>query len=237
MQLFGILTAIAMIALGFLKRDAETLGFFDLHALSIILVGSFGAILLGSKPADFVRTIKALAEFIPGLGNFAKTSARMEQERKELETLWLAGKRAQAAELASSSSSETTTKMILEQVIGRSPEALTENRFTAACHEVMDIMDAPVRNWELMSKLGPSFGIVGTITGMVQIFRQFGTGDSNIGTSMSLALLATLYGISFGAAICGPIATFLGRLMDERIQVIERCALTTKQLISVDKGH
>lgn len=235
MQLLGILTAALVIFVGFMEREQEALSFFDLHALFIILVGSFGAVLLGSKPRDFLRTLLSLREFLPFASRFAKETQAMEAERKEFEALWLAGQRAQAVSLAEGSSLNST-KMALEQVMKRSPEAYTENRFTAEAHQVTDDLECSVRNWELMSKLGPSFGIVGTITGMVQIFQEFGKQDANLGASMSLALLATLYGIAFGAAIAGPIGTFLGRIVEERIQTIERCALTTRQLISLDKG-
>lgn len=234
MQLLGIATAIIVIIVGFMERKQNQLSFFDGHALFIILVGSLGAVLLASRPRDFIRTLTSLRELIPFLDRFSRQTRAIEDERKHIEDLWLQGNRAQATQLASESV-HPTTQMAVQQVLQKSSEAYTENRFTSLIHQTMDDMECTVRNWELMSKLGPSFGIVGTITGMVQIFQEFGSQDANLGASMSLALLATLYGIAFGAGIAGPIGAFLARILDERIQAIERCALTTRQLIGLTK--
>ena len=93
-------------------------------------------------------------------------------------------------------------------------------------------MQPAVGNWELLSKLAPSFGMVGTITGMIQLFRNMGADSMNIGSAISLALLATLYGVAFGAGVAGPIGHFLRSLLDERLGVLERCEQSVAELIA-----
>src|SRR5205085_9727659 len=88
------------------------------------------------------------------------------------------------------------------------------------------------QNWEMLSKLGPAFGMVGTITGMVSLFRNMSSENLNIGASMSLALLATLYGVAFGAGIAGPVAHFLNGLLDERLGLIERCEMSVNEIVA-----
>jgi chemotaxis protein MotA len=83
----------------------------------------------------------------------------------------------------------------------------------------------------MLSKLGPAFGMVGTITGMVQMFRNMSADNLNIGASMSLALLATLYGVTFGAGIAGPVGHFLNGLLDDRLGALERCEKTVNELV------
>ena len=73
--------------------------------------------------------------------------------------------------------------------------------------------------------------MVGTITGMIQLFRNMGSDDLNIGSAMSLALVATLYGVAFGAGVAGPIGHYLRGLLDERLGVLERCKQTVLELV------
>jgi chemotaxis protein MotA len=85
----------------------------------------------------------------------------------------------------------------------------------------------------MLSKLAPSFGMVGTITGMIQLFRNMNSDNLNIGSSMSLALLATLYGVAFGAGIAGPVGHFLNNLLDERLGFLERCEKSANELVAL----
>lgn len=230
MQILGLAFILAVVAFGFLHHSASTISYFDPQAMLIIVCGSIGATLLGSKPRDFIRTFSALREFIPFIGRFGEQTTLMEDERHQLEELWVQGRRAEAVALAEGSKLPTTREM-LQQVAGRASEAHTENRFTALTHVAVDQFEASINNWEMMAKLGPSFGMVGTITGMVKLFKSFSAGNADLGSSMSLALLATLYGITFGAGIAGPISNYLSKLMYERINVISRCEKTTRQLV------
>ncbi|HYX32886.1 MAG TPA: MotA/TolQ/ExbB proton channel family protein [Oligoflexus sp.] len=232
MQIIGLALTIAVIAFGFMNKPQSQISFFDPHALGIIIMGVVGAVLLGSKPRDFVKTFVVLREFLPFVGRYDRLTNKMEEERRKLEKLWIQGKRADAIALAENSSLATTREM-LQQIAARASVALSENRFTAFVHEVVDEHETSIANWEMMAKLGPSFGMVGTITGMIQLFKSFASGSSDLGAAMSLALLATLYGIAFGAGIAGPIANFIQRLMNDRISVIERCEKTTRQLVSM----
>lgn len=232
MQILGLFSIFAVVAYGFMAKPLAEISYFDPHALLIIAVGAMGSTLLGSKPRDFLQTFAALGEFLPFLGRYGRKTEAMERERIQLEELWIEGRRSEAISLAEKSELATTQEMV-KQVAGRASQALTENRFTALTHAAVDQFEAPISNWEMMAKLGPSFGMVGTITGMVQLFKNFTAGNSDLGSSMSLALLATLYGIAFGAGVAGPIANFLNKLMCERVNVIARCEKTTRQLVSM----
>jgi flagellar motor component MotA len=55
---------------------------------------------------------------------------------------------------------------------------------------------------------------------------------TNMGASISLALLATLYGMAFGAGVAGPIGHLLRGYLDERLGALERCEHTVAELIA-----
>ena len=67
---------------------------------------------------------------------------------------------------------------------------------------------------------------------MIQLFRHMNADNLNMGSAMSLALLATLYGVAFGAGIAGPIGHYLNGLLDERLGVLERGEKSVNELVS-----
>jgi len=80
-----------------------------------------------------------------------------------------------------------------------------------------------------MSASCPAFA-VGTITGMIQLFRNMSADNLNIGAAMSLALLATLYGVAFGAGAPGPSATSSTRCSTSA-RLFERCETCVNELV------
>jgi chemotaxis protein MotA len=88
----------------------------------------------------------------------------------------------------------------------------------------------------MVARLGPSFGIVGTVAGMVTLFRNMADRSGNLGGAMALALLATLYGILLGTAIGGPMSARLNNRLNRRIGLIDLLERQTAALIDEDSG-
>jgi chemotaxis protein MotA len=173
-----------------------------------------------------------LGELVPGVRQFAKGTARMETDRAQLCDLWREGKRNAAVAHAEQSQSPAVKRM-LELIMSRSPEASSAKVFLELRHQEIAHWQPAVHNWEMLSKLGPSFGMVGTITGMITLFKNMSGDNLNIGAAMSLALLATLYGVAFGAGLAGPISHFLNGLLDERIGCLERCEKSVNEIVAL----
>lgn len=230
MQILGLALLLFVVWYGFGERDTTTISAFDPHALVMVLGGSAAAILVSSKAVTALRTLGALRELIPGLGRMSAESERIEADRAKLAELWLDGRRAQAAELAERSEFPVIGRM-LHLVLDRAPAESTRAAFTELEHAALSRWQPAVGNWELLSKLAPSFGMVGTITGMIQMFRTMGE-STNMGAAISLALLATLYGVAFGAGVAGPVGHYLRVLLDERLGALERCEKTVHELVA-----
>lgn len=230
MQLLGIAVLAFIVWFGFAERDAtHAVSAFDIHALVMVVVGSSSAVLLSSSARNALRTLLALKELVPGLRSFHATTEAMEKERDELCALWKSGQRSAAVAL-SEKSDFPSTKRTLELLLQRAPETSSSKVFTELRHLELSAWQPAVSNWEMLSKLGPAFGMVGTITGMIQLFRNMSSENLNIGAAMSLALLATLYGVAFGAGIAGPIGHFWNGLLDERLGLLERCEKSVNEL-------
>ena len=230
MQLIGLLLLGFVIWFGFSERDGQVISAFDFHAFVMVLGGSLSAVLSSSSASTSLRTFTALRETLPGLGVLQAGTDAVESDRSQLVELWSDGRRAQAVQLAEASPNPAISRMI-ELVLSRAPEETIRSVFTEIRHAEVSRWQPAIANWELLAKIAPSFGMVGTITGMIQLFRTLGE-DTNMGAAISLALLATLYGVAFGAGVAGPIGHFLRNLLDERIGVYERCEQSVSDLIA-----
>ncbi len=231
MQIIGLPLLAFVIWFGFADRDASQISAFDLHAAIVVLVGSTAAILTCSSRLTAFRTLSCIRELIPSLGTLQPQTESIEKQRQELTELWSAGQRAQAVAYAEKSEYPVISQMI-QLVLRRSPRAAAQSAFLEISHTEMSRWQPAISNWELLAKLGPSFGMVGTITGMIKMFQNMGSDNLNLGAAMSLALLATLYGVAFGAGVAGPIGHYLRGLLDERLGVVERCEQSVAELIA-----
>lgn len=231
MQILGLALLVYVVWYGFAERDHTTISAFDPHALIMVLGGSLAAVLVSSTAGTTLRTFVCLTELIPGAGVLSRKNGVLEAERVKLAELWLEGKRAQAVELAERSEFPAVSRM-LELVLQRAPDEAVRSAFTEIRHAELSRWQPAVSNWELLAKLGPSFGMVGTITGMIQLFKGMGEDDLNIGAALSLALLATLYGVAFGAGVAGPVGHYLRGHLDERLGAIDRCEQSVSDLVA-----
>lgn len=231
MQILGLLLLLAVVRYGFVDRTDTTISAFDSHAFIMVMGGSFAAIMVSSSTRNTFRTLACLRETVPGLGVLGRDTQALEAERTQLVELWLDGRRAQAVELAERSRFDAMRRM-LDLVLQRAPEETVRSAFTELRHAELSRWQPAVSNWEVLAKLAPSFGMVGTITGMIQLFKGMGESDTNIGAALSLALLATLYGVAFGAGVAGPLGHFLRVHLDERMGVLERCEQSVTDLVA-----
>lgn len=234
MQIVGLALLMFVVWYGFADRGHTTISAFDQHAFVMVLGGSFAAVMVSSSATTTLRTFACLREILPGVGVLQRGTNALEAERAQLTGLWLEGRRAQAVELAERSAYPSITRM-LDLVLNRAPEEATRAAFTELKHAEITRWQPAISNWELLAKLAPSFGMVGTITGMIQMFRTLGE-DTNMGAAISLALLATLYGVAFGAGVAGPIGHYLRTLLDERMGAIERCEASVSDLVARGRG-
>lgn len=229
MQLIGLALLVAVVFYGFAERDMTTVSAFDLHAFVVVIGGSATAILTASSPLTSLRTLTALRELVPGAGVMTKGTQAIESARQEFATLWRDGRRAQAVSFAESSALEPIRQM-LKLVLARASDKRIETVFMELRHAEVARYQPGTANWELLTRLGPSFGMVGTVTGMIQLFRTMGAENTNIGAAISMALVATLYGIGFGAGVAGPIGHYLRGLLDARLGALDRCRQTVIEL-------
>lgn len=72
-----------------------------------------------------------------------------------------------------------------------------------------------------MAKFSPAFGMVGTLIGLIVMFKNMGSDLSAIGPAMAVAMMTTFYGLLFAYLIFLPIAIKIERRIDERALLMQ----------------
>lgn len=235
MQLPGLALLLFVVWFGFQERSSTTISALDFHAFVMVLGGSLSAIMIMSSTRTTLRTFGALREILPGLGTIGPGTEALEAERQQLTRLWREGRRAQAVEMAERSRFAAIGQM-LQLMLCRAPDEAVRATFTELRHDELSRWQPAISNWEMLARLAPSFGMVGTITGMIRLFQHMGEDSTSLGSALSLALLATLYGVAFGAGVAGPIGHYLRNHLDERLGAVERCGQSVNELVA-RSGH
>ncbi|HCC33657.1 MAG TPA: motility protein A [Clostridiales bacterium] len=87
--------------------------------------------------------------------------------------------------------------------------------------------------FETMGNFAPSFGLVGTLIGLIKMLRVMDD-PSAIGPGMSVALLTTFYGALFAFLICLPLAGKLKVCHEEEWQAKQ---IMIEGLLAIQAGH
>jgi chemotaxis protein MotA len=91
-----------------------------------------------------------------------------------------------------------------------------------------------------LAKYPPAFGLVGTVLGLVNLMRSLnGTADaSRLGTDMSIALVATMYGLLVANFLVSPLAEFIMKKVEEEEEyadlALEAISLVADQASTIE---
>ena len=87
--------------------------------------------------------------------------------------------------------------------------------------------------WENLGAMGPAWGMIGTLIGLVNMLQDMND-PSSIGPSMAVALITTLYGSILANWICAPVATKLKSKNAEEMMMKE---IEIEGLLSIQAGE
>ena len=234
--LLGLLTLIMVGFVALSERSAAKLGFLDPHAAFVVFGGVIGSLLLAIDRRALWRMLQSLRELLPSTSTLSREQIQTAKGLEDMRGAWREGRRATILEMADRGSTlelRVAADALLRQLSG----ATLDERFAQLRSDYMHRYGAVIEGWEMVSRLAPSFGMVGTVTGMVQLFRNMAENSSNLGGSMAMALLATLYGITTGAAIGGPMSSRVNNQLNDRLTQLELLEKTVAGLVSESRAQ
>lgn len=196
--------------------DASTLMiFFDPVALAIVGGGTLLATAARGPLGDTINAIRALPVLVRRPFDFGPARAEL----------------ARAERVAHATSLLAVDPQLLKDPdVARGVEAVVDGATPDQVESLLDRLreerserHAVVQDfWAAAAEAAPAMGMVGTLVGLVRMFRLMDD-PATIGGAMAIALLATLYGALFANLVAAPIAARLRRLA--RAEENERRAL------------
>lgn len=185
-------------------------------------------------------TADSFQDFMEGLNSFTRAF-----KRQEMSVYSFAGKILELSDTArregllsleqeaQTIENEFLKKGIMLIVDGSAPELVKDIMEAEMLHRE-DKNKRNIRFWQDLGAYGPSWGMVGTLLGLINMLRSMGTDANAIGSGMSLALITTLYGSLLANWICIPLARKLEKSSDEELLIMEVC---TEGVLSIQAGE
>ena len=230
-SLVGIIVGVVMVILGIMTSGGiNTIGnFLDVPSFFITFGGSLSAVLTAGKIADFtggLQSIKlAFQEKVLDPGQVIHSIIDLSNIARKEGLLAL-------EEAASGIEDEFLKKGIMLVVDGTDPDlvrGILETDLTC----VEDRHKKTISFWEKWGEMGPAWGMIGTLIGLVNRLNDM-SDASSIGPSMATALITTLYGSLIANWLCGPIAN---KLKDNNAREVMMKEVTIEGLLSIQAGE
>lgn len=105
----------------------------------------------------------------------------------------------------------------LRMLVDRYPEEKLRTIMETAIVNARNREQAEADILRTMAKLSPAFGMVGTLIGMIVMFKGMSGGLESVGPGMATAMMTTFYGLLLGYLLFLPIAVKLERRIEERV--------------------
>ncbi len=230
-SLVGLILGAVMVVFGILSSGGNIVDdFMDLPSVIITIGGSLAGTLASHKLADFINGLKSigLAMKEPSVGDASEVISNIINlsniSRKE---------GLLALEEATHDMDDEFLKKGINLVVdGTDPDLVRGILET-------DLINLEARHkkvigfWEKWAELGPAWGMIGTLIGLVNMLKNL-TDSSSIGPNMAVALLTTLYGSLIANWLAGPTAAKLKVNNDMEIMMRE---ITVEGLLSIQAGE
>lgn len=219
---FGLMVSAIM-------QGSSLLIFIDIAALTIVIGGTFGTVLVHFPFGDILGAIKVASKaFMHKSHSPTETISRL---------ITYAGKARKEGILSLQSvmndiDDEFFLKGLQMAVDGQEPEALKE----MLEREIEYVMERHDKGAEIFSTFGaysPAMGMIGTLIGLVQMLQTMDD-PSTIGPAMAVALLTTFYGAIIANVIAIPIS---GKLKLRSASEVLNKTLVTEGMKAILEGE
>lgn len=230
-SILGLVICFGMVLLGIITSGGiQTVGgFIDIPSIAITFGGAFCCVLASVQLKDFVEGLKSFALV---LKVHVYDTSGMIQKIIELSNVARKEGLLSLEEAAGDLDDEFLKKGILLIVDGTDPElvrAIMETELVS----LDDRHKSKISFWENVATMGPAWGMIGTLVGLVNMLNKM-SDPSSIGPSMATALITTLYGSLLANWIATPIAT---KLKTNNAAEITLKEIMIEGLLSIQAGE
>ncbi len=230
--IIGIVLGLVMIIFGIISGDggfALLPNFIDIPSVIITIGGSLAGLIGANKIPDVIGGFSSFGATISDPGY---NPAEMINNIINLSNVARKEGLLALEETASNIEDPFLKKGLMLVVDGTDPELVrgileTDMDCTEARHK------QNIGFWEKWAELGPAWGMIGTLIGLVNMLKNLDD-FASIGPNMAVALLTTLYGSVIANYICGPAGSKLKVNNDMEMQMR---TIVVEGLLSIQAGE
>ena len=229
LSIIGLILGAAAILVGQYLEGGHISSLMNGPAILIVLGGTFGAVMLQSPFATFMRGMRMLIwTFIPpkihNQDAIDKIVSWSNIARKE----GLLG----LENIEESETDPFTRKGLQLLVDGSEPDnirgVLDVDIYTKEHHDIQ-----AARIFESMGGYAPTLGIIGAVIGLIQVMGNL-SDPSKLGSGIAVAFVATIYGVGSANLIFLPIANKLKNIIHTHVQYRE---MIVEGMVSIAEGE
>ncbi|WP_343729068.1 flagellar motor protein [Duganella sp.] len=215
----GVLVALAGIVIGQGLEGGKVTSLLQPAAFAIVVVGTFGAVLLQTRPKTLWRGLRMLRLV------FAPPPDTRAALARDINAWNLAARRDGLLSLERymlASKDKFNTKGLRLIVDGIAPDKLRQLLDTEITAYETEERQA-VRIWESAAGYSPTIGILGAVLGLIHVMENL-TDPSKLGSGIAVAFVSTIYGVGLANLFFYPIANKLKAIVTQAVHQQEIAA-------------
>ena len=214
-SLLGLLLALAGIFVGHTLDGGKFSSLIQPAAFAIVVVGTFGAVLLQTKSQAFVRGMRMLRWV------FVTPPDRRQALAREIHLWSLSARRDGLLSLEQymAKADPFIQKGLRLVVDGIQPDKLRSLMHTEINNYEFRERQA-ARIWESAAGYAPTVGILGAVLGLIHVMENL-SDPSKLGAGIAVAFVSTVYGVGLANLFFYPVGNKIKGIVSERVAQYE----------------
>lgn len=230
----GFLFSIGVIYFAISHGIANMKIFFDVHAAVIVAGGTLAAALICFPLKHFITLIRVY---------FRTVTGRTEQQTIDTinEIVGLSQGQNEGTPLEQLINTNVKNQFLRESLELLLQGGLSDDELNDVLEKRVELQNERYRRegntYKIIGKFPPAFGLVGTTLGMISLLQSLGSPNAfeRIGPSMSIALVATFYGLILSNVIIIPVGENL--IQSSETDLIRRRIVVDGVRLLKEKKH
>jgi len=229
--LIGLFLAVALCIFGIIQGGGDIMAFVSVPSLMIVLGGTIGSLMIAT-PFETIRNVPKHLKIV-----FSKSPYIPQEYINQIVELAKVARR--NGLLALEEKANDITDDFLKGSVMLIVDAIEPDRVQRILETQIDYIqqrhDEVTSFYDQAAALGPAFGMLGTVIGLINMLGDLSLADPEIlGVGMAVALITTLYGSFLANVLFSPISAKLNAIGNQEMLCLR---LSMEGIISIQAGE